>query len=739
MSSVNNTPGRRRHPDEHPYHSDAPLARGHVYARDPYALSSALGDSGREPATISTAQGTGGYSARLRSYQRYHEEEQQQQHQQQQALLVTDTDSAEYRSRLAVRPEGFQSSADRGSASTVSRVFRWILWLADGEQPTLRQSATGFPLRSSINDDRFRPLESISHHDFQGYHLPPPHPSYATHEHRPSTGTGSHRAFPSAVSSPRSHAHQQASYSPHLPLPTHLPAPHHFPGRPLSARERLDSISGNPSFGAGGTALSTWDHPRHSWQSTTSNGGGISWPRQDVEGSSTAGSVTRRGTGYPDSGSYEYEHAGHVRSAGLAPSSVGFSGGNSHERWSIGDAYRAFPSTAVATPRAEERLTREYETRERYPTPELVYYPDAARTTVHASTNQETKKRQLSGSPAPASNVIQDWSYPTLAPVWTKDTDTPHAASLSRQASPLGTVQPFSYTYEQVGQGYAARHEDDPQRRFARLLEEEKRELEVRRRRQLEGPSDEAPFRSGLRRIADETRGEYLDDRELALAAPVESADGRSGRYSNGDKAYDTMPTKRPAQQVSSTSQTTLPSSTRITRAAAAAAAQAGSQGSAAPSMQSSRPSMSSYRYSNGGIVGSSAGLMSGYMNAPPPISTGGRTHARVFREVVEGKEQDVYAVEDDTPAPLPGQTGGQQKRKASSNAASLRSTATYNGVVGNGLPNGYHQAQGTSKRRKPEDGYGYYQGYEDRASAAGSIRNGKAGVGPLSHKVGCD
>lgn len=167
-----------------------------------------------------------------------------------------------------------------------------------------------------------------------------------------------------------------------------------------------------------------------------------------------------------------------------------------------------------------------------------------------------------------------------------------------------------------------------------------------------------------------------------------------------------------------------------MTRAAAAAAAQAGSQGSAAPSMQSSRPSMSSYRYSNGGMVGS-AGLTGGYMN-PPPVATGGRTHARVFREVVEGKEQDVYAVEDDTPAPLPGQTGGQQKRKASSNAASLRSTAAYNGVPGNGLANGYHQAQGNSKRRKPEDGYGYYQSYEDRASAAGSLRNGKGGVSPF-------
>jgi hypothetical protein len=191
------------------------------------------------------------------------------------------------------------------------------------------------------------------------------------------------------------------------------------------------------------------------------------------------------------------------------------------------------------------------------------------------------------------------------------------------------------------------------------------------------------------------------------------------------------MPGKRPTGQAASTSQAPLPSSTRMTRAAAAAAAQAGSQGSAAPSMQSSRPSMSSYRYSNGGVVGS-AGLTGGYMNAPPPVSAGGRTHARVFREVVEGKEQDVYAVEDDTPAPLPGQTGGQQKRKASSNAASLRSTATYNGVAGNGLANGYHPPQGTSKRRKPEDGYGYYQGYEDRASAAGSVRNGKAGVRSL-------
>lgn len=528
MSSVNDTPGRRRHPltvDEHLYSTrrdEDPAPRGHVYARDQYAVSSALGDSGRDSTATTTttgtgtAVGTGGYSARLRSYQRYHDDEQQNQ-----AFPTTGVDSQEYRSRLAVRPEGLQRSADRGSASTVSTAIRWPCGLLTPFQPTLRQSATGFPLRSSINDDRFRPLDSgvNNHHEFQAYHLPPPHPGYPTHEHRPSTGAGSHRAFPpSAVSSPRSLAPQQASYSPHLGLPTHLPAPHHFTGRPLSARERLDSIAGNPSFGSA-TALSTWDHPRSSWQSTASNGGGgISWPRQEVEGSSTAGSVTRRGTGYPDSGSYEYELGSHVRSAGLAPSSVGLSGGNSNERWSIGEAYRAFPSTAVATPREEERRTREYETRERYPTPELVYYPDAA-TTTNASTHPTTtKRRRLSATPVPPTAAVQDWSYPTLAPVWATGTDKHH--SLSRQTSPLGTVQPFSYAYEQAGTGYHAQVEDD-QRRFARLLEEEKRELESRRRRQLAGPSDEAPFRNSLRRIADETRGEYLDDREFARHIPV--------------------------------------------------------------------------------------------------------------------------------------------------------------------------------------------------------------------------
>jgi hypothetical protein len=354
----------------------------------------------------------------------------------------------------------------------------------------------------------------IGHHESQSYYLPPPHTGY---EHRPSTGAGSHLAFPSAVSSPRSHAPPQASYSPHLGLQRHLPQPHHFPGRPVSARDRLDPITGNPSFGSS-NAIPTWDHPRSSWQSTASNGAAISWPRQDVDGSSTAGSVTRRGTGYPDSGSYEYELGGHVRSAGLAPSSVGLSGGNSNERWSIGEAYRGFPSTAVATPSQEERLTREYETRERYPTPELVHYPDAT-TTANASAHLATKRRRLSGTPVAPSAAVQDWSYPTLAPVWATDTTAQHH-SLSRQTSPLGTVQPYSYAYEQASgtTGYHAQVEDD-QRRFARLLEEEKqREVEGRRRlRQLVGPSDEPPFRNSLRAIADETRGEYSDDRELCV------------------------------------------------------------------------------------------------------------------------------------------------------------------------------------------------------------------------------
>ena len=135
MSSVTNTPGRRRHPEEQPLIStrDAPVvARGHVYARDPYALSSALGDWGRESeATLTSAiaPGTGGYSSRLRSYQRYHDEEQhqQQQQQQQQAFPTTGADSAEYRSRLAVRPEGLNGSIDRGSASTVSNTFLLML------------------------------------------------------------------------------------------------------------------------------------------------------------------------------------------------------------------------------------------------------------------------------------------------------------------------------------------------------------------------------------------------------------------------------------------------------------------------------------------------------------------------------------------------------------------------------------------------------------------------------------
>lgn len=215
------------------------------------------------------------------------------------------------------------------------------------------------------------------------------------------------------------------------------------------------------------------------------------------------------------------------------------------------------------------------------------------------------------------------------------------------------------------------------------------------------------------------------------------------------------MPPKRTAsgQVPSSSSQVGGPtgSSTRMTRAAAAAAAQAGNsqQGSMAPSIQSSRPSMSSYRYSNG-RAGSNSGAAlpsasgSYMMNAPAVPQGAGRPARRVYRELMGGKEVSVYPVEDDTPAPLPGTTGGQQKRKASSNAGSLRSTATYNGAMSgnNGMStNGYHhqpqQPQPTgSKRRKPEDGYGYYPAWDERASAVGSVRtNGKAGVSRFSRR----
>jgi hypothetical protein len=139
MSSVNDTHGRRRHPltvDEHSYTTTTGeqydhLARGHVYARDQqYALSSALGDSTTSrdqaetatgPTTTATgAAGTGGYSARLRSYQRYHElAHDDEQHQ---AFPGVDH---EYHSRLAVRPEGLQS--DRGSAGTVGIFFSAVV------------------------------------------------------------------------------------------------------------------------------------------------------------------------------------------------------------------------------------------------------------------------------------------------------------------------------------------------------------------------------------------------------------------------------------------------------------------------------------------------------------------------------------------------------------------------------------------------------------------------------------
>lgn len=224
----------------------------------------------------------------------------------------------------------------------------------------------------------------------------------------------------------------------------------------------------------------------------------------------------------------------------------------------------------------------------------------------------------------------------------------------------------------------------------------------------------------------------------------------------NPNQYIDTMPTKRVSPggqmtQSSSQASNNAPSnSARLTRAAAAAAQAHSQPGSVAPSIQSSRPSMSSYRYSNGGLAGNSTGLPSGgyMMNAPAiPGGTGRSTRARVYREIIGGKEQSIYGVDDETPAPLPGTTGGQQKRKASSNAGSFRSTATYNGAMaGNGLlPNGYHvptsqlqQAPVQSKRRKPDDGYGYYRTWDERPSVVGSVRtnNGKAGVSLLKSRV---
>ncbi|KAJ9092796.1 hypothetical protein QFC21_006672 [Naganishia friedmannii] len=725
--------------------------------------------------------------------------------------------------RLAARPP----SGTAGSVGSVSRAGSGHG--AEGEASGLtpshshRQSATGIPLRSSIDDRGFRlPSSSSTHFNSElphqhPYHLPIPNTagsntSYqglppngfginALQDRRPSTASGiaaftQHHHLPHPLSSP---AHSHSGYSPVQLPPPNLPASTSgFQTRPHSARETNLDLP-RPSFGSS-TTSTPWDayshslnqQHRQSWQSTGSAGGHrLSYgPRQsqpyfELSGSSSASTVHRLPpqlnsasiSSYDFEPDYPHYHNQQLRSAGVPPT-VSYPGLYT-ERTSVGSAYASRPQEAPTTATRQERgshsnLPLEDLPRERYPTPELVYYTEANGNVVNPESQVSldgiaNKRRRLSATQVTGTDnpyrdtnqkegFVADWSYPTLAPV----NPTNH---LSQPTSPRGTVQPFSYAYSEPENplylNYPAgeRPSEDRVQRFNRLCEEEKQEVDARRKRQLAGPDSEATFRQSLKRLANEAIGVPYSEEDKEVALPVVADKqimvDRSQYFDNGGSNHnlnqyiDTMPTRRASPggqmtQSSSQASNNAPSnSARLTRAAAAAAQAHSQPGSAAPSIQSTRPSMSSYRYSNGGLAGNSAGLPQGgyMMNAPAMLGgTGRSTRARVYREIIGGKEQSIYGVEDETPAPLPGTTGGQQKRKASSNAGSLRSTATYNGAMaGNGLlPNGYHlpaahlhQPQTQSKRRKPDDGYGYYRTWDERPSAVGSVRtnNGKAGT----------
>ncbi|KAJ9119026.1 hypothetical protein QFC22_003515 [Naganishia vaughanmartiniae] len=739
--------------------------------------------------------------------------------------------------RLAARPP----SGTAGSVGSVSRAGSGYGAEESGLTPSHshRQSATGIPLRSSLDDRGFRPPSSSSAHfnpelpHQHPYHLPIPNStavgntSYqglppsgfginALQDRRPSTASGiaafaHNHNLPYSLSSP---AHSQSGYSPVQLPPPNLPASTGgFQTRPQSAREQNLDLP-RPSF-ASSTTSTPWDayshslnqQHRQSWQSTGSAGGHRlsygpqqSQPYFELSGSSSASTAHRLPpqlnsasiSSYDFEADYPHYHNQQLRSAGVPPT-LSYPGIYT-ERSSVGSAYASRPQEATNTAARQEGGPQsnlpleDVPIRERYPTPELVYYTEGNGNVVHPGSRVSldgiaNKKRRFSGTQATGSSnsyhhretnqkegFVADWSYPTLAPV---------TSSLSQPTSPRGTVQPFSYAFSEPENplylGYPAGEppSEDRVQRFNRLCAEEKRDIEARRKRQLVGPDSEATFRQSLKRLtnevtgvpySEEDKGEYrcrwkvawrlwwLTNRDLVDRLQFTDNGGINNNNNNNNdpsQYIDTMPTRRASpggqmtQPSSQTSNNGPSNSARLTRAAAAAAQQHSQPGSVAPSMQSSRPSMSSYRYSNGGLAGNSAGLPSGgyMMNAlAMPGGTGRSTRARVYREIIGGKEQSIYGVEDETPAPLPGTTGGQQKRKASSNAASLRSTATYNGAMaGNGmLPNGYHlptshlqQAPAQSKRRKPDDGYGYYRAWDERPSAAGSVRtnNGKAGT----------
>lgn len=350
--------------------------------------------------------------------------------------------------------------------------------------------------------------------------------------------------LPYALSSPPHSVHSGFSPVQHF-------APHTSSGytsRPLSAHHHFDLP--RPSFGSATSA--PWDahtqsvnqhhqQQRQSWTSTASAGGGHlpsfstrqSQPYIDnVSGSSTSSTIhhNNRFPPHPPSGSYEYEldqptyNAQHLRSAGLPPS---FSShpAPSNERWSIGSAYAQPPVTTSSRPSyyAGSRVDEGSETSfpdslqrdQRYPTPELVYFPEGNNHTNASGDTVRTYKRQRQSAtpsaqasrdiypelphPAPP-GFIDDWSYPTLAPV-----QFPHSTTISRPTSPLGTVHPTGFTYAYPDPPTPVYAHSTREERLA-VLEEQKRDTEEYKRRRFK----EAEVR-GLRQ---EELSQYSADEE---------------------------------------------------------------------------------------------------------------------------------------------------------------------------------------------------------------------------------
>lgn len=351
--------------------------------------------------------------------------------------------------------------------------------------------------------------------------------------------------LPYALSSPPHSVH--SGFSPVQHFATHTSSG--YTSRPLSAHPHHLDLP-RPSFGSATSA--PWDahtqsvnqhhqQQRQSWTSTASAGGGHlrsfstrqSQPYIDnVSGSSTSSTIhhNNRFPPHPPSGSYEYEldqptyHAQHLRSAGLPPSFLSHPA-PSNERWSIGSAYAQPPVTASSRPSyyARSRVDEGSETSfpdslqrdQRYPTPELVYFTEGKH---HASASGDTvrnhkRQRQSAAPPAQASRdiypelphhappaFIDDWSYPTLAPV-----QFPHSTTISRPTSPLGTVHPTGFTYAYPDPPTPVYAHSTREERLA-VLEEQKRDTEEYQRRRFK----EAEAR-GLRQ---EELSQYSADEE---------------------------------------------------------------------------------------------------------------------------------------------------------------------------------------------------------------------------------